>query len=119
MDRHRLEFDADLNPYFHFDADTDPDPARVWNSIYTMPEHMRIADPTPSFTHVRKSDFFLTFTEVASQHWFIPFVNVVGLLGVVDTDPDPAVPDRYTPVTDPDPANDANLTRSGPTTLVF
>ncbi len=114
MDRHRL--DADPNPYFHLDADTDPDPARVWNSIYTMPVHT--CGYNPQVLHTLENQiFFLTFTEVASQHWFIPFVNVVGLLGVVDTDP--AGPDRYTSVTDPDPANDANLTRSGPTALVF
>jgi hypothetical protein len=85
--------------------------------MYTMPVHMRIL---PQVLHTLENQiFFLTFTEVASQHWFIPFVNVVGLLGVVDTDPVPAVPDRYTPVTNPDLANDANLTRSGPTALLF
>jgi hypothetical protein len=44
VDRHR--FDTDLEPTFHLNANPDP-------------------DPTQSFTHVRKSDFFdLKFTAV-------------------------------------------------------
>jgi hypothetical protein len=42
----RLRLDADPDPTFHFDADPDP-------------------DPIPSFTHARKTDFFLLlFTAV-------------------------------------------------------
>jgi hypothetical protein len=42
----------DPDPNFHVDADPDPDPDWHKNDAYSH------ADPTPSFTHVGKSDFF-------------------------------------------------------------
>jgi hypothetical protein len=54
-------FDADPGPTFHFDADLNPDPD---------------ADPTSSFTHVEKSEFFFTFNNSsASFHCFIFLVS--------------------------------------------
>jgi hypothetical protein len=46
VDRHYIN--ADPDPNFHVDADQDPDPG--W--------HQNYVDPTLSFTHVGKSDFF-------------------------------------------------------------
>jgi hypothetical protein len=43
VDRHRFDTDPDLDPTFPYDA-ADPDPT-----------------PIPSFTHIRKSEFFSTF----------------------------------------------------------
>jgi hypothetical protein len=42
----------DPDPNFHVDADPDPDPG--WHQNEADP----YADPTPSFTHVGKSEFF-------------------------------------------------------------
>ncbi len=54
MDRHLFDADPDPDPNLHVDADPDPDPT----GIKTMPILMR-TDPTPGFTRVGKSDFFL------------------------------------------------------------
>ncbi len=51
MDRYR--FDADSHPNIHVDADPDPDSDPNWH--HADPH----ADPTPSFTHFVKSEFFL------------------------------------------------------------
>ncbi len=51
VDRHR--FNADPDPNFHVDADPDQDPDPVRHQNNTDPH----ADPTPSFTHVGKSEF--------------------------------------------------------------
>jgi hypothetical protein len=39
-----------LDPTFHFDADSDPDPNRDWHQNNVIP----LADPTPRFTHIGK-----------------------------------------------------------------
>ncbi len=56
VDRHRC--DAYPDPYFHSDAESDPD----WLK--------NAADPTPCFIHVRKSDCIENF------HFTIPIYNV-------------------------------------------
>ncbi len=55
MDRHRFDVDPDPDPNFHVNADPDPNPDPDWHQNDEAP----YADPTPSFTHVGKSDFFL------------------------------------------------------------
>jgi hypothetical protein len=45
VDQHRLDADPD----FHVDADPEPDQDQDW--------YQNNADPSPSFTHVGKSDF--------------------------------------------------------------
>jgi hypothetical protein len=60
VDRHR--FDADPGPNFHVDADPDPDPDPDWHQYDAYPH----ADPTPSFTHIGKSNFFGQFTKFFS-----------------------------------------------------
>jgi hypothetical protein len=66
VDRHR--FDADPDPNFHVDADLDPD----W--------HQNNADshPTPSFTHVGKSEIFLLLVTA------LPLNNVLSFSSVSD-----------------------------------
>ena len=60
VDRHRFDakLDPDLNPNFYVDADPD----WILIGIKMLPIVMQSsADPTLSFTHVGKSDFFITF----------------------------------------------------------
>ncbi len=57
-------FDADPDPNFHVDADPDPD----WDHNNAGPQ----ADPTTTFTHVGKSEFFFTFSHsIATLQCFI------------------------------------------------
>jgi hypothetical protein len=53
VDRHRFYADPNPDPNFHVDADPDPDPDPDCHQHAANPH----ADPTPSFTHVGKSDF--------------------------------------------------------------
>jgi hypothetical protein len=57
VDRHRFNADPDSDPNFHLDADPDQDPDPVRHQNNTDPH----ADPTPSFTHVGKSEFVLYY----------------------------------------------------------
>ncbi len=52
---------ADPDPNFYVDADPDPDPDPDWHQNYVDPH----VDPTPNFTHVGKSEYFLY---LYSQH---------------------------------------------------
>jgi hypothetical protein len=69
--------DADPNPNFHVDAYPDPDPdldSADWHQNEADPH----ADPTPSFTHAGKSEyFFVTFSHsIASLLCFIFLISV-------------------------------------------
>ncbi len=57
MDRHRFDADLDPDPSFLIDVDPDPD----WHQNDADPH----ADPTPSFTHVGKSEYFVYFLVTA------------------------------------------------------
>ncbi len=71
VDRHRPDADPDPDPNFPVDADPDPDPD--WNQIDTDPH----ADPTPSFTPLRKSEyFFYTAMSVCNVLSFSSVSNV-------------------------------------------
>ncbi len=75
MDRHRYNADPDPDPNCHVDADADPDqdPDPVRHQNNTDPH----ADPTPSFTHVGKSDFVFTFRQnIATLQCFIFLISV-------------------------------------------
>jgi hypothetical protein len=61
VDRHR--FDANPDPNFHVNADPDPNPDLDWHQNDEAP----YADPTPSFTHVGRSDFFFTFSPIIAS----------------------------------------------------
>ncbi len=97
MDRHR--FDADPDPNFHVDADQNDAGSH--------------AGPTPGFTHVRKSEYFLNFY-LYSQHCqfknFLEKSEVYQLFHLleIETDSGRPDPDRHAldanPVLDPDPA---------------
>ncbi len=64
-------FDADPNPNFHVDADPDPDPE--WHQNEADPH----ADPTPSFTHVGKLEYFFTFSHsIATLLCFLFLISV-------------------------------------------
>ncbi len=54
VDRHRFDADPDPDPNFHVDASQGPDSDPDWHQNYAVPH----ANPTPSFTHVGKCDFF-------------------------------------------------------------
>ncbi len=56
------------DPNFHVDADPDPD----WHPKDDDP----LEDPTPSFTHVGKSDFFTVSHSFASLQCFIFLTSV-------------------------------------------
>ncbi len=70
MDRHRFDADPDPDPNFHVDASPGPgpDPDPDWHQNYAVPH----ADPTPSFTHVGKSDFSYFW----SQHCHITMFHL-------------------------------------------
>jgi hypothetical protein len=55
VDRHRFDADPDTVPNFQVDAGPDPDPN--WHQNDADPH----ADPTPSFTHVEKSEYLLIY----------------------------------------------------------
>ncbi len=59
-------FEADPDPNFRVDSDPDPDPG----------SHQNDAVPTPSFTHVGKSDFSHSFGTFASLQNFIFLISV-------------------------------------------
>jgi hypothetical protein len=68
LDRHHIDADPDLT--FHFDADPDLNP-----------------DPTPSFTHVGKSEFFSSFIHSsANLHSLIFLVIVIGVIILIFLD---------------------------------
>jgi hypothetical protein len=69
VDQHRFDADPDPDPNFHVDASPGPDPDPDWHQC---------ADPTPSFTHVGKSDFYFIFTVVTS----LPLYHVLSFSSV-------------------------------------
>ncbi len=56
MDRYRCDAEPDTNFYVDADQDRDPDADPDWHQNDADPH----ADPTLSFTHVGKSDYFFT-----------------------------------------------------------
>jgi hypothetical protein len=66
VDRHH--FDADPDPNIHVDADSDPD----WHQYDADP----LADPTPSFTHFVKSEFFSTFGQLLPVNSVLSFSSM-------------------------------------------
>jgi hypothetical protein len=71
VDRHR--FDADPDSNVHVDTDPDPDPDSDWQQNIASPH----ADPTPSFTHLRKPEYFFSFIHsIAKLQWFVFLISV-------------------------------------------
>jgi hypothetical protein len=56
-----------VDPNIHVDADSDPDSDPDWYQYDADPQ----ADPTPSFIHFVKSDFFFTSSQL------LPVYNVL------------------------------------------